>query len=648
MSKSIFFGHPVRRPRSGRVRLHVEILESRDVPSSFTLGSLVQVSGPSPFNGNPNQPALYRNAETENFVAVDPANPNHAVTAWIQDLAAGIVSAATFDGGATWQEAVVPGLSLVSGGTYPTAADPWVTFAPNGDVYVSSIENHFFEHSNLGNAIRVNKSTDGGRTWGEPATLIEENDSGFNNDEPTITADPRNANFVYAVWFRSVESPQGSPNPRTQTLFTRTTDGGRTWEPAQVIYTSGNDNFQVSHQIIVRPDGTLLDFFDDDLRTGMEHDYEMSVLRSTDRGATWSPPVRLIRLLSGPVADPDTGQLIAAGTGGGISPPKVHIVQDPNNSNLYAVWEDERFSVGQHNSIAFSMSTDGGLTWSAPMQINKTRTDIASGNQQAFLPSVAVAADGTVGVTYYDFRNNTPAAGLPTDYWFVHADPGTALTNPANWGQELRLTNTSFDMEKAPLGPAGLFVGDYEGLAAAGKDFVPTWCMPHTNPDGTIDVASVFSRRISADEPLLAAATPRGGAVAVSSLTSQQLQPLVSEAIARWAAAGANVGGLKDVTFQIADLPGAELGLASGNTITIDTNAAGWGWFVDPTPHDDSEFTTPGNQGEQNRMDLLTVLEHEIGHLLGYNDTDSGLMDSTLAPGIRETPMGVLDLVFAL
>jgi hypothetical protein len=30
-----------------------------------------------------------------------------------------------------------------------------------------------------------------------------------------------------------------------------------------------------------------------------------------------------------------------------------------------------------------------------------------------------------------------------------------------------------------------------------------------------------------------------------------------------------------------------------------------------------AEFTTPGNQGGQHRMDLLTVLEHEIGHLIG-------------------------------
>jgi hypothetical protein len=57
-----------------------------------------------------------------------------------------------------------------------------------------------------------------------------------------------------------------------------------------------------------------------------------------------------------------------------------------------------------------------GLTWSPKIQINRVPAT------QAFTPSVAVAADGTVGVTYYDFRNNTDTPGLPTDYWFVRWD----------------------------------------------------------------------------------------------------------------------------------------------------------------------------------------------------------------------------------
>lgn len=138
-------------------------------------------------------------------------------------------------------------------------------------------------------------------------------------------------------------------------------------------------------------------------------------------------------------------------------------------------------------------------------------------------------------------------------------------------------------------------------------------------------------------------------------LSPDQVQPLFAEALTRWQAAGVDTSALGNIQIQISNLAGTTLGLAVGNTIWLDDNAAGWGWFVDPTPGDDSEFTTPGNQGKQYRIDLLTVLEHELGHLLGFEHQATGLMDDTLATSTRKTPScqwsvedsALLDLVFA-
>jgi hypothetical protein len=190
------------------------------------------------------------------------------------------------------------------------------------------------------------------------------------------------------------------------------------------------------------------------------------------------------------VTDPDTGALVRTG------PEVPEVAVDPHNGNLYAVWMDSRFSKGQFDSIAFSQSKDGGVQWSTPIEINQTPINIPAGDQQAFTPSISVAANGTVAVTYYDFRFNDPNPGLPTDAWVVFGNPSGpgGLANAANWGSELRLTDTSFDMEKAPATSGGLMIpGEYKGLAVAANDFLSF--IPQTQ---AADPASIFFRRVIA------------------------------------------------------------------------------------------------------------------------------------------------------
>jgi hypothetical protein len=166
------------------------------------------------------------------------------------------------------------------------------------------------------------------------------------------------------------------------------------------------------------------------------------------------------------------------------------VAVDASSGNLYAVWQDVRFD--GVSAVAFSMSTDGGFTWSTPVKVNQTPASEPIGDQQAFTPSIDVSADGTVAVTYYDFRNNTTSASsLETDYFIVHCHPDTpsSCTSAGNWGNEARLTDASFDMQDAPVAQ-GFFVGDYEGLASVGNDFLVLFSQTHPG-----DPASVFFRR---------------------------------------------------------------------------------------------------------------------------------------------------------
>ncbi|HKB37537.1 MAG TPA: phosphatase PAP2 family protein, partial [Gemmataceae bacterium] len=97
---------------------------------------------------------------------------------------------------------------------------------------------------------------------------------------------------------------------------------------------------------------------------------------------------------------------------------------------------------------------------------------------------------------------------------------------------------------------------------------------------------------------------------------------------------GADTSSRHGIDRHIAEFSDVTPGLAFGHILWLDANPAGWGW-IDPTPGDDSESSLPGNQGW---MDLLTVLEHELGHLLGREHEFDGLMAGTLTAGTRQKP----------
>jgi len=455
--------------------------------SGFNVAPLTVITGPSPFagctvgaTGNPGE-TLYENSEEEPWVAVNPANPDNIIAVWQQDrwsnggaraLAAGV----SHDGGDTWTTtwahfSTCSGGTVANGGDFDRASDPWVTFAPNGDAYQISLS---VSANQTTSAILVSKSTNGGDTWSEPTTLIRETSSFHFNDKESITADPLDSDFVYAVWDRSRKPGESASFNalhsfafRGDAMFSRTTNGGATWEAPRNILPTNANLFTIGNQIVVLPDGTLVDVFGLGRGSGVQpsvNPFTNSLVRSTNQGLTWSRVIDISADQGIGAVDPDTGRPIRAE--GGIP----EIAVDRNNGNLYVVWQDSRFS--GVDEIAFSMSADGGLTWTVPIKINQTPRSATAGNQQAFVPNIRVAADGTVGVTYYDFRNNDSNPGVPTDYWIVHCHSG--CSNVANWGNEARLTSESFDIEQAPAarGPFGYFLGEYEGLSNIGNSFV--------------------------------------------------------------------------------------------------------------------------------------------------------------------------------
>ena len=137
-------------------------------------------------------------------------------------------------------------------------------------------------------------------------------------------------------------------------------------------------------------------------------------------------------------------------------------------------------------------------------------------------------------------------------------------------------------------------------------------------------------------------------------LTAAALAPIIDAAISIWKTAGittAQVEVLSSLEFTIADLPGPELGVGTSETVTIDANAAGHGWFVDETPMANDEFAMEasseqlfeGDSKAAEAFDLLTVVLHEMGHSLGFGDLPyelhaDDLMAEQLDLGERRLP----------
>jgi hypothetical protein len=285
---------------------------------------------------------------------------------------------------------------------------------------------------------------------------------------------------------------------RSALAFTRTTDGGNNWETTRTILQTAPGQQAYNTQVLVLPDGTLVDMFY--LQYAKPNQpvthIGLQLMRSGDRGRTWSAPIPAVTMQtilrtdgSGftLTVDPDTGQLVRDTTDPSFA-------VDSHSGNLYAVWEDGRFSNFQYNDIAFSMSANGGFTWSSPIRINQTPLNIPQLNRQSFYPIIAVAANGTIGVSHYDFRSNTPNPGVPTDYWLVRCHPTSAkpATDPANWGGEVRLTDASFNMEACPIVIDGFWQGDYFGLVpVGGSGFVSAFGAVDAN-----NISSIFARRL--------------------------------------------------------------------------------------------------------------------------------------------------------
>ncbi len=310
------------------------------------------------------------------------------------------------------------------------------------------------------------------------------------------------------------------------------------------------------------------------------------------------------------------------------------------------------FAYGAPGWVAFSGDWDGNGTFTPGVFDPVTATFYLRNSNSAGGPDAGVIA--------YGAPTWTPVVGD----WDGDGRTTVGMFDPfANW--YLRNSNSPGAPDIAVFAyGAGSWqpvVGDWnnDGRTTVGV-FDPNgqWYLRNSNTPGGPD-AGTFAYGVGVWQPiagdwdnaasLLAADGPGSGADALS---QADLEFAYSAALKMLAATGNALPG--SVSLTVGPLGAGQLGVAlpAENAITIDDDADGHGWFVDPTPFADEEFDGYGRAladgPAAGRVDLLTAVLHELGHLAGLDDLDAALhpdalMAGTLPVGVRRA---AVDAVF--
>jgi hypothetical protein len=448
--------------------------------SPFSLGSDVKVSGAStltscPFGASDDFADAYDNTEVEAQVAVNPTN------------AAEIVGVAQQD---RWPDGGARGLtswsSTTGGASWSKLTDvPWAA-CQGGPERFGRVTDPWVSYDKGGNAYFIGQPIDSAALGISAISVTTRNDSGWG--EPTILIEDPGTRGV----FNDKVSVTGDP--------TRAGYAYATWLRGD--YPPGQKQNPTA-----------------DFHSFAFRGHPM-FSRTTDAGETWSTPVPMRKSNSY-----FQGNQIAVGPDGTLYNVTANLFTgagvQPNDQGVY---------------MGVMRSTDGGLHWSAPVQIAPIRTaqlfvpddhfpiraedylpDIAidptngaiyvvwsdglgtpidrvvmakstdggrhwtgptvvstgGPNVQAYNHAIEVTANGTLVLAYYDDRNNVLGDDVATtDIWLRHSHNGGA-----SWEPEQHL-HGPFDHYTAPISyfapddPRGLFLGDYIGLETTSGDNV--------------------------------------------------------------------------------------------------------------------------------------------------------------------------------
>ena len=311
----------------------------------------------------------------------------------------------------------------------------------------------------------------------------------------------------------------------------------------------------------------------------------------------------------------------------------------------------------------------GGTVTFAPGQTSATITVTVVGDNIAEAlegfnillsdPQGLGIADGTGNVGIVDDDVAAPAPPPPTTTRTLSVQDATVTEDRKNTSATITVTLSAASSSAVTVTVKTRVTGAGAGNAAAGGDFqqktatvtfapgqtVATFVLTIVGdrnaegaetleivlegPNGAQIARGVGKLTILDDDASLMAAEQGPGRIGAR-LSRAGLRRALAAAIRVWVKAGVKRSAFKRVRVALARLGGTQLAVGRGRSIVVDVDAAGWGWSQ----------AGLRRRVAAKRIDLITVLVHELGHILGLEHSDAArnFMNTQLVPGVRLLP----------
>lgn len=373
------------------------------------------------------------------------------------------------DGGTSWAQTTLPAT-----GSDTIHSDPAVDWTSDGTAWSATLG---IQNGNL--RLRNYFSLNNGANWSFDATP---SGSQTDVDKEMIWVDHSASspyqNQIYAIWHN------GDP----AFMNRRTAGAGGTWL-ANPIQVSGAETTgtAIGSDVKTNSLGEVFGAWPDTGTRGM------FVAKSTNGGNSFAAPV----LIATTYASYDIG-VPSFSNRRALIYVSLGAYRSSTMNNVYATWTDISGATGCNqpgnepgntatstckSRIWFARSTNGGLSWSAPIKINDQ-----PGLNDQFNQWMAVdETNGGISIMYYDTVGD--AARKKTDVWYQSSLDGVT------WTTAQKVTTAMTD-ETVSGADGGNQYGDYNGLSTFNTLVFPSWTDRRNNAKEEIWTSRIIDTHV--------------------------------------------------------------------------------------------------------------------------------------------------------